>query len=30
MTELIGQIVSQLGVNEEQANGGVGTLFKIA
>lgn len=30
MNELITQLVQQLGVNEEQATGGAGTLFKLA
>ena len=30
MEELIGMIVSQLGVNEGQAKGGAGLLFKLA
>ena len=30
MTELVSQLVSQLGINEEQAKGGAGMLFKLA
>ncbi len=30
MTELIGMLTSQLGVNEDQASGGAGALFKMA
>ncbi|MBN1270552.1 MAG: DUF2780 domain-containing protein [Kiritimatiellae bacterium] len=30
MNELIGQLVKQLGVQEAQAKGGAGLLFKLA
>jgi len=30
MTELVGQLVSELGVDEKQASGGAGLLFKLA